>query len=323
MKLEKLLKNKMYLLGGVAIIFLLLAGLILFIFLGSVFLGSFGTFSSTVKTASYYAPKLEGVSSVPYKGINNEIKKSELIVKEASFDIKSKDSESDALKIENEVKRLNGYVENKDIEETSTYKKIYLLVRVPFDRFEDLINYLQNFKITKSNVKNYRINIYLKVKEEDIILQGIEDYNLIKQKILAKEEYTADDLRLLEQVLNSQRKLSKDLSLITYNLYLEQMKSQYPKVSINIYEEKPINLFDKDFVKDIWLSIKELINNIYKGIKEIIFGSIKAIVDWTVGITHLIIATIYVIFYFVILISLLMIGFRIILKIWDLISRFI
>ena len=154
-------------------------------------------------------------------------------------------------------------------------------------------------------------------------MQGIEDSNLIKQKILAKEEYTADDLRLLEQVLNSQRKLSKDLSLITYNLYLEQMKSQYPKVSINIYEEKPINLFDKDFVKDIWLSIKELINNIYKGIKEIIFGSIKAIVDWTVGITHLIIATIYVIFYFVILISLLMIGFRIILKIWDLISRFI
>jgi hypothetical protein len=280
-----------------------------------------------IKSAQYVGP-------YPYEGgffkhINpesksfNEIKESELFVKEASFKIKSKNVEDDAKKIENEAIKLNGYVETKDIEDTQTYKKILMTVRVPYENFEQMINFLQSFDVLKSNVRNYRINIYLQLKERDIILQGIRDYNLIRQKILSKNSYSTDDLRLLSEILSSQRKLSRDLENSNYGLYKEQLKSQYPKISVEIYEEKPIQLIDKDFFKDIMLSIKNLINTVYEGLKSIIFGSLKVIIECIVWILHLAISTIFGILYLVFLAVCVYAGYRLFKKIVDMISKFI
>ncbi|MTI66724.1 MAG: DUF4349 domain-containing protein [Firmicutes bacterium] len=212
------------------------------------------------------------------KNINTDRK----IIREAYLQIEIKSYDNTLEKINNYITKANGYVENvrsgydidyrtKDSEDK--LKKANLTLRVPEEKFDDTIKYLDN--LGKINTK--------RVTRNDISNQYFDTKNTIKNLKIQEERLReilkkADKIEDILQIENELRRIRKEIDRYTGTIKNWDRLVSMSTINIELTEVKYLNNEIKSLDKGIWFKAKEgfisTVNLITKGIEGIIIGLI-------------------------------------------------
>lgn len=226
-------------------------------------------------------------------------------VREADFEIKSKNSSKDALKIRSKASSMKGYIERSTQSDGTLYKTIELTVRIPRENFSQFGDYLEeNFQVESHDLRNYRLSIEREKTELEILNQTLEDYQEMRNQI-KKMNTSEEKIQLLMGLTEKELWVKERQRYYQHQFGEKYERGEYSTFNIDLRERKEVEIWPENIGNQFNEELKEmmdtvtmtLINTVTGGI-EIFFKAIEwiiylAIVLIPLGITYKISKKIY------------------------------
>jgi len=228
--------------------------------------GLLSSLEKVTKTAEYEAPQVKG----------------EIEVKEGSMKIESKKAEDDFAEIKSITKDYQGYIERSSKSTTNLYIQINLALRVPSEKFVDLVEELKKeFKVDSYNIRNYRISIEGELDEFQILKESLSDYEDIREEI-KEMRIGKDKIELLMQLTDKELQLKQKEKGYQREISSQEKRGEYANLNVVIKEKKSPKIWPedvlarfKDRLRDALDNTVEILNNLVGGTIELFFRVIQ------------------------------------------------
>lgn len=196
-------------------------------------------------------------------------------VKEADFQIKSEDSESDALKIRSKTTSMDGYVEESRKEETDLYRTIHLTARVPKKKFTNFTQYLEkNFDVESHNIRNYRVGIQREMDELEILNKTLNDYEKMRRQIKGMNN-TEEKLDLLMKITEKELWVTERMKRYQRQLSEKRQMGEYATVNVEIKERKRVDVWPENLGNRFNSKLKDMVDNIVETLMDTVTDGIE------------------------------------------------
>lgn len=206
-------------------------------------------------------------------------------VQEANFEIETDSAEKASDAIRGTATQMGGYVEESRKSESSLHTTIRMTVRVPDENFERFNQHLrQQYNVESYTVRNHRISIQRTLDELTIINRSLEQYQRMREEV-RRMDVSEEKIDLLMRITEKQLELKERQKRFLRDLSSAQQRSRMATVTIELREEKDVDLTPdnvwnrfKNAVKDMLDTITEIvINTVTDGI-ELFFKVIQLII---------------------------------------------
>ena len=218
--------------------------------------------------------------------------KGEIEVKEGSMKIESKKAEDDFAEIKSITEGYQGYIERSSKSTTNLYIQINLTLRVPSEKFVDLVKELKKeFKVDSYNIRNYRISIEGELDEFQILKESLSDYEDIREEI-KEMRIGKDKIDLLMQLTDKELQLKKKEKGYQREISSQERRGEYANLNVTIKEKKSPKIWPedvsarfKDRLRNALDNTVEILNNLVGGTIELFFRIVQiAVYIFVVGI---------------------------------------
>lgn len=199
----------------------------------------------------------------------------EIEVKEGSIKIESKEAEDDFAEIKSITEDYKGYVERSDKSVTNLYIQLDLTLRVPSERFADLIEKLkEEFKVEHYGIKNYRIPIGRELDEIEILNKSLSDYEKIRNEI-NEMKVGKDKIDLLMQLTDKELGLKERERNYQSILSSKEKQSEYATLNVNLRQKKSPSIWPENILDQFKDRLRRSFDNTLAILKDLIGGSIE------------------------------------------------
>ncbi|MCA5005412.1 DUF4349 domain-containing protein [Sphingobacterium bovistauri] len=205
------------------------------------------------------------------------------IIRNGNLSVESKDIKKTKQRLDDFIKKVEGYYEQETTSAGSTYTNLNLIVRIPSEKFDSFITSIEkgDDKLTNKSIKT-----------EDVSLQYYDVESRIKskrtylehyQKMVSSAKSVEDLLKIQEQIRQLQEDIESNESLFK-NL---ANQISYSTIAIDIFHSESggsvysETLFSQ--IKDSFIAGWNLIREIFLGIITIwpiILIAISLIIGW-------------------------------------------
>lgn len=165
---------------------------------------------------------------------DNELKISKKIIKNGEMSIAVGKISEAKTKVENVIKKNNGYTQNETFRNSDTAEELNLTIRVPYQNFDSLINSFSNgigsveFKtITADDVTEEYTEISIRLANKKIYLEKYRD-------MLKKAGTTKDILQIQENI----RELEDEIDVAEGRLRFIDDRVNYSTLNLSLFKEK-------------------------------------------------------------------------------------
>jgi len=201
--------------------------------------------------------------------------KEEVEVKEGSMNIESEKAEEDFAEIKSMVENYQGYVEKSSKSITNLYIQLNLTLRVPSEKFFDLVEKLkEEFEVESYNVKNYRIPIGRELDELQILSDSLSDYEKIREEIKAMRA-GKDKIELLMQLTDKELELKEKERKYQGAVSSKEKQGAYATLNINLKQEKSPKIWPENVLDRFKDRLRRALDNTVEILKDLIGGSIE------------------------------------------------
>lgn len=206
-------------------------------------------------------------------------------VKQADFQIKSEDAESDASEIRSKTTSIDGYIERSRKEETNLYRTIHLTARIPQEEFTPFTEYLkENFDVESYNLRNYRLGIQRELDELTVLNKTFNDYEKIRGQ--AREmDNTEKKLELLMKITKKELWVTERIKRYQRQLSEKKQKGEYATVSVGIRERKKVDMWPENLGNRFNSKLKDMTDNVVETLMNTVTGGVELffkVIQWIV-----------------------------------------
>ncbi len=232
-------------------------------------------------------------------------------VKEGSMTIKTENAEDDAAAIRGLAEASDGYVEDFRKYENDYNLNINMRVRIPSDGFEEFVDTLKERYDDKSfSVSFYRLSTEREIGELEILDTAFMNYEELRNRTMMIP-LDEKQINLLFEITEKELEIKRLERQYSSSLSSKEERSDYSTLAVTLQEKKEISIMPEDLGDELRLKIKRALDEIANSLMDIVTGSIVVFVS----------AIKYVIYFIVIAIPLLL-GFRVMKRIYGKISKF-
>jgi len=288
-------------------IVLLLLLLVLACLAGIFFLGGVFSYAPAYRNiGGYYESLSTGVRGyVAEKAVTSaptpqQISPSEyrLKIKEGTVGIKSKNPYEERKRIEEKAREYGGYVEHLSRAESKYEVSLSLTLRLPADSFDEFVEWLvDNFEIESCNVRMYTVSVFLTKTEVDVLEDAMKDFESYSKDFdelmeRAKEgNITPQLLEVMWKIIEKKKSLTYEMTdlqkrINSLRYRLAEESSELAKLTVNLIYKKPVKVVDKDFTRELAISVKELVENAVRALKDITVGTLILFLNLCVLLVH-------------------------------------
>ncbi len=231
-------------------------------------------------------------------------------VKEGSMTIETDNAEGDASAIRSLAEASEGYVENLRKYENDYNLNINMRVRLPSASFEGFVDTLKQRYDDKSfSVSFYRLSTEREIGELEILETAFMNYEELRDRTMMIP-LDEKQINLLFEITEKELEIKRLERQYSSSLSGKEERSDYSTLSVVLEEKKDISIMPEDLGDELKLKIKRALDDIANSLMDIVTGSIVVFVS----------AIKYVIYFIVIAIPLIL-GFRVMKRIYGKISK--
>ncbi|MCK4809177.1 MAG: DUF4349 domain-containing protein, partial [Candidatus Aenigmarchaeota archaeon] len=231
-------------------------------------------------------------------------------VKEGSMTIRTENAEDDASAIRGLAEASEGYVEDFRKYENDYNLNINMRVRIPSAGFEGFVDSLKERYDDKSfSVSFYRLSTEREIGELEILDTAFMNYEELRNRTLMIP-LDEKQINLLFEITEKELEIKRLERQYSSSLSSKEERSDYSTLSVVLEEKKEISIMPEDLGDELRLKIKRALDEIANSLMDIVTGSIVVFVS----------AIKYVIYFIVIAIPLIL-GFRVMKRIYGKISK--
>ncbi|MBW6462280.1 MAG: DUF4349 domain-containing protein [DPANN group archaeon] len=231
-------------------------------------------------------------------------------VKEGSMTIETENAETDAEDIRALAESSDGYIEDLRKYEDSYNTNINIKVRVHESSFQVFVDNLKERYDDKSfSVSFYRVSTQRETGELEILSSAFTDYEELRDRTM-KIALDENQINLLFRITEKELELKRLEKQYATSLSGKEDISEYSTINIVLQEKKMITVMPENLGDQLRLKVKNSLSNIANSLMDIVTGSITVLVSTTK----------YVIFFIFLAIPIL-IGLRILKRIYLMISK--
>ncbi len=199
----------------------------------------------------------------------------EIEVKEGSMELKSKQAEVDFARIESITKEYQGYIERSDKSVTNLYIQINLTLRVPAEKFMNLVQRLkQEFDVKSYQIRNYRVSIEEELDEFQILRKSLSDYEKIREEI-KKMEIGKDKIQLLMDLTNKELELKSKERRYQREISSQKRRGEYASLYVSIKQLKSPRIWPENVLNQFKDRLRKAFANVITILKDLVGGGIE------------------------------------------------
>jgi len=293
------------------LLILIVIGGISFFFFTSFY---YGTRLAKVERA-YPSPPYEYLYAPEERGIAEEAeeiltKETEYKIKRGSAYIKSSNAEGDYNKVKEKVESLNGWIET--MSKTENFREISIVanLKIPAEEFDSFADWLlNNFDVKRTNFEFYKVSIERQQDEIQILLQALEVYDRLLQRAEAMN-VSRDSIEVIMEITQKKLEIMRLLKQYGYSVEKVEERAKYASLSLTITQEKKIKLIPEELGKEFRTRVRNMVRDIVNAGMDLV----------TIPIVILVKVLVWIVYAFIVLIP-IFIAFKIILKIYGMISK--
>lgn len=230
-------------------------------------------------------------------------------VKEGSMTINTKDAEGDSTAIRSLTEGFGGYVEDMRKYDSEYSMSIYLRARVPEEKFQSFADALKGKYDEKDfTLSFYRVSTQNEINELSIINTAFNNYAELRNRTM-RISLDENQINLLLKITQNELELKRLEKQYASSLSDKQARSEYSTINIALEEKKKVKIMPENLGNQLRLKAKNALSETANSLIDIITGSISVFIS----------AVKYVI-YIILLAIPLIIGYRILVRIYNAIA---
>ncbi len=230
-------------------------------------------------------------------------------VKEGSMTIDTKDAEADSSAIRTSAESAGGYIEDVRKYDNDYSLNINMRARIPESKFQSFVDELKNRYDDKDfTVSFYRVSTQNEINELSIINTAFGNYAELRNRTM-KIALDENQINLLFRIAEKELELKRLEKQYTSSLSDKQRMSDYATINIALQEKKTVKVMPENLGNQLRMKVKNALNDTANSLMDIFTGSVAVFVG----------AIKYVI-YIILLAIPLIVGYRVLIKVYRLIS---
>lgn len=181
-------------------------------------------------------------------------------VQEASYTVDSMDAEQDAATVADLAGDHDGYVESRTRYEDDLALRVRMTVRVPSDDFAAFNDaFRSELDVSSYEVRNERVSIQRELDEIAVLNRTLQDYEGIRQRILA-EDVTTENLELLASLTERELWVTQQLRRYQRELASDRSRADYATVQVELVEQKSVDITPDNIGNRFRNAVKQMVD---------------------------------------------------------------